>query len=436
MQSKQSSFRTERRSFLKGLGSAGVLLSPLVSSAFAEAAGATAPNFLYFHSPNGHVRRNFNWDNRLKPLAVHKADSVLLAGLECAGQSTKHSHEDIVRLLTCVAGNKDAIYEGQGTSIDAKLAARSGSQPLTVGVRVPAAPNWQTKVSWARAGSFNPHIVDHAKILADVFKNFVPAGMAQTPGVIPGRLKQKRSVMLDWIEGDITATEGRLPAGDVRQHFDRYITSMREMETGFTKRISIIESTNGTDLSCSASSKDALQTKLSAGVAGANAAAQLKASGDLVLDLVTTGMQCGLRPVATVLYQHSTAGVNPIGKSSGDHHQVSHLENGGTYDEWSQIDGWYAERFAELVTMVKAKGILDRTIITWGSEISEGHDLGKMSWVLSGGKSLKLRLGQDFDGAGQVDLSDLWVSVQNAFGVTDTKFGDGSTGGISGLFQG
>jgi hypothetical protein len=436
MQIKQSSFRTERRSFIKGLGSAGILLSPLVRAAFAEAAAAASPNFLYFHSPNGHVLPNFGWTGRLKALAVHKADSVLLTGLKCDGQSTKHSHEDIVRVLTCVAGSKDSFYDGQGPSIDAKLASKAGAQPLTVGVRVPAEPNWQTKLSWAKAGSFNPHIMDHAKILADVFKNFLPAGMAQTPGVIPGRLKQKRSVMLDWIEGDIKATEGKLPAGDVRQHFDRYVTSMRDMETGFTKRIDAFESMSGTDLGCSASSKDSLQTKVSAGVSGANAAAQLKASGDLVLDIVTTGMQCGLRPVATVLYQPASGGVNPIGKSSGDHHQVSHLENGGTVDEWSQIDGWYAERFADLVSMIKAKGILDRTIVTWGSEISQEHDLGYMSWVVSGGKSLKLRLGQDFDGAGKVDLSNLWVSVQNAFGITDTKFGDGSSGGISGLFQG
>ncbi len=424
----------DRRGFLKGLGLGGILLSPLIRSAFAEAAGQASPNFLYFHSPNGHVRSQFVWPLRLAPLAPHKADVTLLRGLRCGAHSTKKSHEDLVRLLTCVAGDRNAIYDGQGASIDVKLAAHLGTQPLTVGVRLRTDPNWQTKVSWAKARSFNPHIVDPAKIFSEVFRDFVPEGSAQPPEAVTTRLKQRRSVMLDWIEGDIRATEKRLPAGEVRQHFDRYATSMRGLETDFAKRILALEDMTGTNIACTEDSKSALQARVAMGVAGANAAAQLRASGDLVLDIVTTGMQCGLRPVATVLYQPSTGGVNPIGKSPGDHHQVSHYENGATQDEWAGIDGWYAQRFAELVSMVKTKGILDRTVLTWGSEISEGHDLDSMSWIIAGGSALKIKHGADFDGAGKSDLSNLWVSVQKAFGITDSTFGEGSTGGIPGLY--
>lgn len=439
-------FVPSRRSILKGMGAIGPMCVPLLRSSLAAAQAQTPGNFLYFHSPNGHVRERFTFGGpSLAPLMPHRSQVAVLTGVNCYAESSKRSHEDLVRILSCVGGDKGDLTHGQGMSIDHKLATHFGQQPLNVAPLLKRGLNWQIDLSWAKALSANPHLADPVQIFADVFKDFMPTGGGAAPGTptnaaLTARLTQKQSVLLDWIEGDIKSASARLPSGQVKQHFDRYVDSIRYLETSLSDKLKAAQSGNGPALapaSCDATTQSTLQARAkSSPPAGAAAAEQLKFTADVILDIVTTGMMCGVRRAATCLYQPGTAGINPIAKSSGDHHQVSHGEMGATTDEWAEIDAWYAQRFDELLTMLERKMILANTIVVWGTEISEGHDLESMTWLVAGGSKLGMVLGKDIDGAGKLSLSDLWVSVQQAMGIKDATFGDDSTGGIRGLYAG
>jgi hypothetical protein len=114
------------------------------------------------------------------------------------------------------------------------------------------------------------------------------------------------------------------------------------------------------------------------------------------------------------------------------------------------IDTWYSQQFAYMMNSLKTLGALDTTVIVWVSEITEGHNQNNMVVVVAGGASLGIKLGQyiqypffgqEIEGAGAIPigqdprnkgLTDLWVSVQNAMGVSAKTFGDPqwATGGL------
>jgi hypothetical protein len=83
--------------------------------------------------------------------------------------------------------------------------------------------------------------------------------------------------------------------------------------------------------------------------------------------------------------------------------------------------------------------VLDRTIIAWVTEIAEEHNQSDHVVVLAGGNALGMKLGQGIrypftgsEGGGEAvardpknkGISDLWVTVQQALGVSSDKFGD------------
>jgi hypothetical protein len=120
---------------------------------------------------------------------------------------------------------------------------------------------------------------------------------------------------------------------------------------------------------------------------------------------------------------------------------------------WADIDSWYSERFAYMLNALKTLNVLDRTVIAWVSEITEGHCQVNMVSVVAGGQAVGMKMGQyvlyplkgqEKEGSGAIPiqqdpankgLNDLWVTVQQAMGVMSGTFGDAKycTGGLSEL---
>ncbi len=142
---------------------------------------------------------------------------------------------------------------------------------------------------------------------------------------------------------------------------------------------------------------------------------------------------------------------------SPSHHSVSHYGFGASSgDRWVAIDTWYSNRFAYQLAALKKLGVLDKTVVVWVSEITEGHNQLNMVTVVAGGQALGMKTGQyiqypmkgnEVEGSGAIaigrdpanrSLSDLWVTVQQAMGVPDNTFGDPkySTGPLTELRTG
>ncbi len=97
---------------------------------------------------------------------------------------------------------------------------------------------------------------------------------------------------------------------------------------------------------------------------------------------------------------------------------------------------YYSDQVAllldELASIDDGEGqtLLDNTLVVWMSEFGEGgsHDTSKIPVVLAGGLGGRLKTGQhlSFSGQGRT-TNDLFVTLLNLFGGTDTSFGFGGT---------
>lgn len=406
----------QRRDLLGGLGAGTVLFAPLVRQVNAWAAGKATPNFLAFFTPNGHVRSDFGGSGEgtsftlkssLAPLEPHKGKLAIVSNLDNPGASSKGSHEDCVRTLTCMPG--PGLYEAFGPSIDWVIGNHLNSRPMTLSSSWPGRPNWQSKISWQKEKVFDPHVDSASGMFGEVFANVMPT---QSAAEVEKTLRAKKSI-LDHVVGDINALNARLP-GAQRPKLQTHTEAIRQLEKSLTP---------ASVASCSTTS---LKAALDAGGTG------LQRSLELKIDLIATAFACGARRSASLLAQGASGGINPVG-GPGNHHNVSHGEVPDAKNVWKKIDLWYANRFAYLMKKFTDLGIIDNTVTVWATEISEQHSQIGFVMPVAGGGALGMQLGKAYGDKDQI--SNLWVSCQKAMGLAKDTFGNKSSGGIPGLWK-
>jgi hypothetical protein len=443
--------RFSRRSLLRGLGAGTALLAPFVRHRAATAQAAPAPgNLIIFYTPNGHKRRlvtteqnilafdaaavpgSIAFGKSLLPLLPFQSDVAVIRGLNLKTPTFIASHQDICRILTCWGapkeGNDSSQFTAFGPSIDQVVASALGQRPLVVGVDpFRAAPHWRTFLSWSASGVNEPFVKDHQAVFTDVF-----GGLA--------RKRARDASILDFAKSDIAAFRPRVNSND-RVHLDTYLDALQSLE----QRVALAPSLSPT---CTpnviAGRIAALSPTASVQVddkSAGGAVAELQARGELWMDMIAMAFACGTRRVAVIQWQSASEGYNPADDmGSPNHHSVTMGAAPG--DHWVAIDTWYADRFAYQLSALQKLGILDRTIVAWVSEITEGHNQLDMVMVVAGGQKLGLKMGQyiryPFTGPETDDstsittardpanrsLADLWVTVQQALGVDKPTFGD------------
>ncbi len=448
-----SLLRPSRRDLLRGLGAGAVLLAPFARSRRLDAAPAADGNLLVFFTPNGFARDKFDavpsagggytFKPSLAALEPHRSNVSVIRGLCNKSASTKSSHEDCVKILTCVSGADTST--GYGPSIDQVVAKQFGGRPLTLAVeKFNAEPNWQTKISWVQAGAFEPHVKSTKAVFDNVFGNFMPPMAGDATRAPDPVLAQNKSV-LDFVRGDISLFKSRLSKAD-QAKLDLHLDALREVE----KRVATTP-----DLSRSGNTGACAINGLSQRASAAQLPDQvdnLKAQGETMLDLVATSFACGLKRSATLFWQPASDGINP-NRGGGNHHQVSHYEAPNSAQQWPAIDAWYADRFKYAIEALASRGVLDDTVVVWVTEISESHNQNDFVNVVAGGKNLGIKLGQYLkypfvgDEGGGVSVgrdarnksqAELWVSIQKALGIAQDTFGDveHSSGGLTELWSG
>lgn len=452
--SRSNSSPFSRRNLLRGVGAGAFLLAPFARTQVSTAAANAAGNLLVFFTPNGFDRGKFGATSpgsgysflpSLAGLTADRADITVIKGLCNKSASDKSSHEDCVKILTCVTGSD--LFRGYGPSIDHVVAGHHGGRPLTLAVEnFNDEPNWQTKISWVSDNAFDPHVKSTRAVFDTVFGSFTPPSgappAAEPKAPIPIHAQNKS--VLDFVRQDISLFKSRLSAAD-RAKLDLHLESLREVE----KRVAAAGGT-GTVPSTALCSLENLQSRAYDG-GGSDAIASLQSQGETMVDLVSTAFACGLKRASTLFWQPASAGINPNG-GGGNHHQVTHYEAPNSGEQRPKIDSWYAERFKYTLDALRSRGVLDSTVVVWASEISEEHDQNNFVMLVAGGKSLGVKLGQYIeypfhgDEGGHVGTgrdsknrsqADLWVSVQKALGIPSDTFGDPeySSGGLSELWS-
>jgi hypothetical protein len=161
--------------------------------------------------------------------------------------------------------------------------------------------------------------------------------------------------------------------------------------------------------------------------------------------LLVAALKCDLTRVATVMWSR---GVSPTvfswkGLTRG-HHAISHLlvDEERARQEMTTITTWLAEQFAELLRQLSTTPdvgggyLLDRTLVLWANEFSDGdyHSRKNIPFVMAGSAGGYFRTGR-FMKYASASHGDLLTSCLNAMGVQATRFGhpDYSSGPLPNL---
>jgi hypothetical protein len=434
-----------RRTLLRGLGAGAVLLSPFVRHRMSLAQAAPAGNLLIFFTPNGHIKDEFDASGQdatftlkksLAPLESLKQDLTVIRGLTLKTTTEVNSHDDIVRMLTCIEGPDKA--KGYGPSLDHVIGNQLGQRPLFVNPEPNrSSGHWRNALSWRTSGEQEPFLTDPNAVFTSLFGGGTP-----TTGGMPDqaleRAKARNKSILDFVNADIETFRGRINSDD-KAHLDLYLDSLRDVEKRVTGSGAPVGGGGGV---CA---PDALKAKLTAlpttpeqkdDQSPAGMAEDLRKNGEMMVDLISAGFACGTQRVASILWQGASEGLDPANNTgSPNHHSVSHSTD---IESWKKIDTWYAERFAYTLNSLKAVNMLDKTIVVWITEIAQGHECGDFVHLVAGGQALGLKTNQHvlypFKGnpgdrnvlkdPANKSLANLWVTVQNALGVTSDTFGD------------
>ncbi|HEY2900114.1 MAG TPA: DUF1552 domain-containing protein [Polyangia bacterium] len=460
------SVRFSRRSLLRGIGAGSALLSPFASlrSGLAQDAAAGG-NLLIFFTPNGHKRSlagstgnrvcfdasltagAMTLGESLQPLLPYQSDVAVIKGLNNKTPTFITSHQDICRILTCQGqpgGETDAgQFIGYGPSIDQSIGIAINQRPIVVAVDpYRDQPHWRTYLSWRASGVNEPFVKNYQSVFADLFGNLTGASTMPDQAAALARTRARNQSLLDFIKNDVSTFRPRVSSAD-RSQLDAYLDSLRSVEQKVTQL--------GSATTCAT---DGVQTEISGLPAKAplqnddkspdGVVDQMQKRGEVWMDLIATAFACASRRVAVIQWQGASEGYD-VGANTGspNHHSVSHYGFGASSgDRWVAIDTWYASRMAYQINALKKLGVLDKTVIVWVSEITEGHNQLNMVTVVAGGKALGMKLGQyivypftgqEVEGAGAIaqgqnpanrGLNDLWITVQQALGVKQATFGD------------
>ena len=457
-------FLLSRRAFL---GGAGALLSlPALEqmrratastprSGRASALGDTFKNFVVWHFPT-------SWTHRAG--AITATDAVtgaltaasigpVLGSLDASGllgdtviptnvrngpayaaQAGDHAR-GVGALLTCQQPQTgDAITVGP--SLDHVIAGQ-----ISQGARVPSlqlgtnngeatgscdsgypCPN-EFNASYSAPGVVAPREVDPGKVFRRMFDGFDP-GASQAEAE---RRARYRTSVLDYTLDQTTSLKAKLNPRD-NARLDQYFTGLREYEQRLANANAALTCTPGTD--------------------PGGTPADVRDKVRLMNDLTVLALQCQASPVVFFAYENTVSSIQHTFLTTADGQQVvddwhigiTHYYEHNNPDfrlaELEAVNTWLVSQFADLAAKLKAIDtvdgtLLDHTIMLGVSDMGdEAHNHENMRPLVIGGAALGVRTGRIETPNAKLPLSNVYMGVLEALGISLPSFGD-STGTFS-----
>jgi hypothetical protein len=428
--------RMRRRDLLRGLGISAAAL-PFVPTLEAEAGGDVFPQrLILLHTPDGTNsadwrpsggESDFVLSTILSPLEDVRDDIVIVDGLRASIAGAGEAHAwGMAGLWTGSpalmgnlfdGGNGNMTGWGGGTSIDQMIADAvmpdTPYRSLQFGVQT-GDPNIVTRCIYsAPEAPIHPEPSPYA-MFDQLYAN-LGADQAELD-----RLRARKQSVIDAVQGQLGALENKVAAHD-RMKIEAHLDAVRAIE----QRL---------DADFSACQPPEMGSQLDI-----NSNENFPMVGDLQLQLMVSALACDVTRLASFQWSRGFSGVRHewIGKVEG-HHTYSH--NGQEFNN-TDIDRWYAERFRDLILLLKSypEGngtMLDNTIVVWGREIpTPGHFGLPFPIVIAGGGGGRIATGRYLD-YGDTPHSALLVSICNAMGMPEvTSVGtiDPDSGPLPGL---
>jgi hypothetical protein len=430
-----------RRSFLRGAGGALVALPPLSAMLRPGRSVAQAAEIptraVFFFSPNGTIlprwrptgtESDFTLSEILQPLEPHRALINVLDGvamrtaIENSGGQNGHDigtgHALVARKLIAGPtgfGEFGHLFDGTagGDSIDQAMARRlppdTRFDSLQFGVearrlKMPL----PSRMTWRQNGDIVEAVEpmeDPAAAFDRLFGDFMGDAEALK------RLQTKRQLVVDAVLEDYKSTRALLGVED-QAKLDAHLSALADLE----RRVDQL----GNATACKPPQR----------MSGED----FRSIGSAHLDLITSALGCNLSRIATIQWETGQGShrFDWLGTDRG-HHDLSHDGTGetATQDLLANINKFYAEQFASLLTRMSAiteldgKSLLDHSAVLWVHEVDTGNDhtYDNMPYVMAGSAGGAFETGRylKFD---EKPHGELFLSIMHAMGLPETSFGD------------
>lgn len=154
----------------------------------------------------------------------------------------------------------------------------------------------------------------------------------------------------------------------------------------------------------------------------------------LMLDMMALAFQSDTTRISTFMFSNAVSNENFsfLDGVTGAHHSISHHQNDADkLRQYQLINRWHVEQYAYLLRklqgMKEADGsVLDHSMILLGAGMRDGnkHDPHNLPVVMAGRAGGRIDAGQHVIAGPDSPLSNLWLTVLDAFGTPMERFAD------------
>jgi len=457
-------WQIDRRTFLRGLGLSICLpyLEIMGGAKIAHAVGGPK-RLVWIYIPNGLV---MGGDGAPAPNYIRSLTSSISGKCNyITGLSTTKAgggcHTDVIPYLTIggnptnVSGVGDFTVQNYPKTFDQHIAPVNRGQKfdtLSFSAREEPRDNCSTlnpliynHSSWTNTGP--NYYIDSYFQPVDAFNRMFSGGTPATEvdTRVADQLRRKRGI-LHYVMEDITKLN-RIASQRDKYVLDEYFSSIQTIEADISRQIASTPQTPTTGTCVAPTGITRLSTD--------DPTYHLRLKS--FYDLMFVAIKCDMTRVITL--KHAPENTQVFHKSfipslvgNCGWHTYSHYndatangEGAGTAapDEASRIrdyetlTAWHYNHVADFVKKLNAEAgvgggtLLDDCLVTWGSTLgySNGHNMNNLFWQTAGSAGGRIRTGQTLALGGR-PISDLWLTLMQAFGAPATRFGN-STGVIS-----
>ena len=431
--------RISRRTFLRGAGVS--LALPWLEATAAETARPPV-RMAFLYVPNGAnmsawipetTGPEFKLSKSLEPLADIRDNILVLSNLwnEASKSGDGHYVKESA-ILTCTTIKKTPGADlANGISVDQLAAQRVGKQTplpsLELGV-TPTASGIDAAVGYTRlygshiawsgpttplAREINPH-----SAYERLFRATQPGGSGPMD-----------TLLLDRVLGEAKRMRTQVGAAD-RLRIDEYLSVVRSLE----ERLDRAKSPE----------RNAWKPRvpLDPKAQPADRDYSHEEHVRLMMDVIALAFQSDTTRIATFMFGNAVSNVSfrfIEGVSAGHHDTSHHQKDADKLRQYEIITRWHVQQLAYLLNKLRSmkegeSNVLENSMILFGSALSDGdrHDPHNLPLLLAGRGGGRIASGQHLQYTPDTQLSNLYVSMLDAFGTPVERFAD-STGKLPGV---
>ena len=438
-----------RRTLLRGTGAALALpwLEAMgATGPAAKRAGAKAPvRMAALYMPNGihpgmwtpaGVGREFTLAPTLTPLEPFKKSLIVATNLWNQGSKGGDGHYvKLSGFLTCTTVTKTLGVDinCNGISMDQVAAQRAGQltpfASLELGVS-PVTTGVDRNVGYTRV--YGSHIAwsGHTNPLArEINPQSVYERLLRATKPAAGNGPRNDAQLLDLVLEDARQLRAQLGRAD-QVRMDEYLSVVRSLEERLQRATTPAQRKWKPRVAIDPAAKPEAQPK--------DFADHVR----LMMDMIALAFQTDSTRIATFIFGNEVTNQNFsfVDGVKGGHHSISHhMDDAEQMRQYQLINQWHVAQYAYLLGKLAAmpegeSNVLANSMILFGAGFRDGnkHDPHNLPILLAGGGGGRLQTGQHLIYGPDSPLSNLYVSMLDAFGTPVERFAD-STGPARGV---